>query len=1191
MAKTYYNGIAIATGFVIEHITPVDDRMVVPAFADLATLNYLYDGLRTYVQATKQFYYYDAADAQWRLDGVPLVTELIAVGDKILTGNDLELQNVEWVIDGVLFFDATEDFVIPNATTGMNRTDVIVADNLGGQTLLLGTESATNPIPPAIPNNTVAVTYINVFGDEIQIPPDVEIPTFQQVGTAGRTLYLDGGGPISMIHADDGYFAALTLGTEGYAQVGGKVMQLFATQLIDFAHEDGVTVPKVNNTNYIGVSVNNIHATSQGNILLSVEDLLNIPFVTPEDFGAIGNGVSDDSVAFQLAINSGKNIFLGFKTYYIASQLNLNASTNIFGGGYLSRVYTDQDITIFNIQSSRNTIYNFTIEGNGRGTLTNYATTRPNQIGIKCDGFYFNNIIQDVRYLNLGQAGFYGHENSDGVSLLVKNGVIHNNCHFEGCLYGAFADELFEYNLFNNCNAEGNEYGIELKGGNNSINGGSVITNRTGLRLTTGFNDGHSVVNGVTINHNIDYGIDGANIVNGHLFSNCIIFFNAIRIVSCTDIIFDGGLYKNNSGYPFTITNCPRTIIQNIKHEVTPSYVITGDTPRFFNNSYPSTIPAAAAESIEALTNTNIFTINGLTSASALLRMRIAGTSRFSIGSDTAITAGLPNDLNIYVHGNNNLALSTNNVKRLTISGAGLATFSGNVSSNPAPTVGDHLTNKTYVDGLVAATFRPAGNWDASGGLFPTVGTGTAGAVRAGDVYKVSVAGTMGGETYDVGDTFYAIVDTPGQTASNWGKFEVNTAQATDSYRGTMFLYNTLGTNTNGTITQDLFTTTINNLDLQEVLNNGSEGSVTTDILVESGNTIGSNFSGVSLSMYGLTRNGGISSTYSDDDTYSSGGVSFYSNIDDSSTGTGANFQGINAELEDVSHSANAGGYVHRENGAVASLTASTDIDGGATHRESTIHVNSYSGIAIASDTDISMTRTDDVTIKSLTFDPERIRLFVEDVINGYGGNISIDEDGLTFRATVATGITTVGFNSPVAETSLYFPASSVEDDYTLVIDVEGNVADSEGKILLPTFFRQGVDTVETPNAISVMTDAQYALITPDPDTIYLTQPLIPDEIDNIVTNSGSFGITYTATRIFVTFNGTTGTCTLPALTGGEGAMITFINQGSGTLTINSNAGGNDIEDNGALVNTKALTTTKKLCMFNNGNNLSILWQ
>ncbi|KKN24896.1 hypothetical protein LCGC14_0890140 [marine sediment metagenome] len=30
------------------------------------------------------------------------------------------------------------------------------------------------------------------------------------------------------------------------------------------------------------------------------------------------------------------------------------------------------------------------------------------------------------------------------------------------------------------------------------------------------------------------------------------------------------------------------------------------------------------------------------------------------------------------------------------------AVFSGNVSSNPAPTVGDHLTNKTYVDGEIA---------------------------------------------------------------------------------------------------------------------------------------------------------------------------------------------------------------------------------------------------------------------------------------------------------------------------------------------------------------------------------------------------------------------------------------------------------------------------------------------------------
>jgi hypothetical protein len=90
-----------------------------------------------------------------------------------------------------------------------------------------------------------------------------------------------------------------------------------------------------------------------------------------------------------------------------------------------------------------------------------------------------------------------------------------------------------------------------------------------------------------------------------------------------------------------------------------------------------------------------------------------------------------------------------------------------------------------YTDAAVTTVFRPVGGYDASVGTFPTVGSGTAGAVRRGDTYNVTVAGTLGGEAYDIGDNFYANTNNPGQTASNWSRFESNTQQATEVVRGT----------------------------------------------------------------------------------------------------------------------------------------------------------------------------------------------------------------------------------------------------------------------------------------------------------------------------------------------------------------------------------------------------------------------
>lgn len=77
---------------------------------------------------------------------------------------------------------------------------------------------------------------------------------------------------------------------------------------------------------------------------------------------------------------------------------------------------------------------------------------------------------------------------------------------------------------------------------------------------------------------------------------------------------------------------------------------------------------------------------------------------------------------------------------------------------------------KTYMDGLVVGLLDDRGNFDASGGGYPASGgSGTAGAILKGDLWYISVAGTIG----TVGSSVRALVDTPGQTASNWDVLNV----------------------------------------------------------------------------------------------------------------------------------------------------------------------------------------------------------------------------------------------------------------------------------------------------------------------------------------------------------------------------------------------------------------------------------
>lgn len=83
--------------------------------------------------------------------------------------------------------------------------------------------------------------------------------------------------------------------------------------------------------------------------------------------------------------------------------------------------------------------------------------------------------------------------------------------------------------------------------------------------------------------------------------------------------------------------------------------------------------------------------------------------------------------------------------------------------------------SKTYTDNLVVGMLNLIGSYDASLNLYPTTGgSGTAGAIRKGDLWYVSVAGTLSGKAVNVGDSFVALSDAPGQIFANWNVMESN---------------------------------------------------------------------------------------------------------------------------------------------------------------------------------------------------------------------------------------------------------------------------------------------------------------------------------------------------------------------------------------------------------------------------------
>lgn len=88
------------------------------------------------------------------------------------------------------------------------------------------------------------------------------------------------------------------------------------------------------------------------------------------------------------------------------------------------------------------------------------------------------------------------------------------------------------------------------------------------------------------------------------------------------------------------------------------------------------------------------------------------------------------------------------------------------------------VTANAYTDTAVTGLWDDRGSFSAAGGAYPTSangGSGTAGAILKGDLWTISVAGTLPtGQVVEVGDTVRALIDTPGNTQANWAILQNN---------------------------------------------------------------------------------------------------------------------------------------------------------------------------------------------------------------------------------------------------------------------------------------------------------------------------------------------------------------------------------------------------------------------------------
>lgn len=334
---------------------------------------------------------------------------------------------------------------------------------------------------------------------------------------------------------------------------------------------------------------------SNGESGASVRAKLNNQFnyVTPELFGAVGDGSTNDAAAIQSAVDSGKPVYFDNKNYRVNSTITLPSSTKLIGSGDGCIISTTSNISIITITGKKCSISDITLLGNDTGAAQTGINVTGNG-GLTLD--YTSNMLVNVRFKDLNFAGLY-------VTLVVgTTGSLHQgaiyavNCFAESCGTGYYFDNRAEYCSLSNCTAYACTTGVRILAGNVGFYGGQIVDGTTGVIFATGSNDGKCVFDGVRINHNTT-AVSSGTVTLGSRFVGCQMIVNGSVTVSASASHEFVGCQIGNA--TLTITNSPTTKFIDCRFQTATTLTITGTAPKFWGCTWDTGIPAGVTNTIE----------------------------------------------------------------------------------------------------------------------------------------------------------------------------------------------------------------------------------------------------------------------------------------------------------------------------------------------------------------------------------------------------------------------------------------------------------------------------------------------------------------------------------------------------------------------------------------------------------------
>jgi hypothetical protein len=295
------------------------------------------------------------------------------------------------------------------------------------------------------------------------------------------------------------------------------------------------------------------YATTLSSLVVDMNKLKNYQVVNVKEYGAAGNGSTNDTLAFQIAIgalpiNMGC-LYIPQGTYLITGSLNIPNRQNLLIKCDNVNIKSNFNGSTFNLN---NIIFSQII---GRLKIDAVTSGLSNSIGIDISAF--NTLkIEDVEITGDFLVGIKMYNNTNQMEPTILS-----NCSVYGARTGILLDNGpsaangAEYVELLGCRcSDCTVVGLQTNAGNTCVTGGYYCNNLIGIKVdgSTGYyNPDHGKLTGVTCNHNLTVGILLRNLKLSFAVVGCQIWAtngpgSYTGATNVTGRIFRYGIYMEN---------------------------------------------------------------------------------------------------------------------------------------------------------------------------------------------------------------------------------------------------------------------------------------------------------------------------------------------------------------------------------------------------------------------------------------------------------------------------------------------------------------------------------------------------------------------------------------------------------------------------------------------------------------------